>query len=179
MVKGAHYSVGQLIEQMISYSDNEAFYTLADHFDTNTNKYFELIFKDLNIPSPVGRNEKSLYAMSVGDYSLPFRVLYGSTYLSERYSERALALLSRSHFREGIVAGVPASVKVAHKFGVINAPMQDGSITPNELHDCGIVYNESAPYFLCIMTEGKDLRPLRETIQGVSDIVYREMTKQR
>src|SRR6185436_5295057 len=86
------------------------------------------------------------------NYSHLFRALYNGTYLSHDASEKALELLSRTKFSDGIVAGVPKETTVSHKFGERTLSLNTSSI--NELHDCGIVYYPGHPYFLCIMTKG-------------------------
>jgi beta-lactamase class A len=168
------YTVEQLIEQMIIYSDNDALNTLVDHFDPHTLNYFELIFKDLNIPSPVVQNESSLAFMTPEQYGMIFRVLYSSTYLSERYSEKALGVLAQAHYKEGLVAGVPHSVGVAHKFGVTTVPAATSTPKLNELHDCGIVYYPAHPYLLCIMTAGSSFGSLQSDIEALSKTAYEQ-----
>ena len=108
--------------------------------------------------------------MSPDEYSLVFRVLYSSTYLSERYSEKALNLLSQAHYKGALVAGVPAGITVAHKFGdttVANSP---------ELHDCGVVYVPNDPYLICVMTKGSSFAGLQDTIKSVSANTYQQFT---
>jgi beta-lactamase class A len=165
---GRYYTIDELIRQMIVYSDNDALNTLLDNFDDRTLKYFEIIFKDLNIPSPVTQKETSLNFMNPAEYSLVFRVLYSATYLSERYSEKALRLLTEANYKGGLNAGIPSDIEVAHKFGDTTA---SGLA---ELHDCGIVYLPQNPYLLCVMTKGKDFASLQDTIASISKIVYQE-----
>jgi beta-lactamase class A len=98
-------------------------------------------------------------------------VLYYSTYLNKDYSEKALELLSNTEFTQGLVAPLPRSVTVAHKFGERALP--DGT---NQLHDCGIVYYPGHPYLLCIMTKGPDFKDLTQAIQQISSKVYSEAT---
>ncbi len=170
---GTYYSVRDTLRQMIVYSDNDALNTLADNFDTGTLTYFELIFKDLNIPSPVTQREQDLDFMPARSYAMVFRVLFGSTYLSERYSEQALTLLSEAQYKEGIVAGVPEGIRVAHKFGVKSITATSTALNGyNELHDCGIVYYPNHPYLLCVMTSGKSFQGLQATVKTVSSVAY-------
>jgi beta-lactamase class A len=157
---------------MIIYSDNDALNTLVDNFDPETLNDFQGIFTDLNIPSPVTQSENSLNFMTVTDYSLVFRVLFSSTYLSNRYSEQAIALLAKAQYKAGIVAGVPSNFTVAHKFGVTTVPATANTLALNELHDCGIVYYPNHPYLLCVMTEGNNFGQLQQTIKDISGASY-------
>jgi hypothetical protein len=109
--------------------------------------------------------------MSVDNYSMIFRVLFGSTYLSERYSEKALQLLSQAKYTTGIVAGVPSGVVVAHKYGIMAVPVAS-AITPDYLHDCGVVYFPNHPYLLCIMTKGQNLVAQQDSVKDISALTY-------
>jgi beta-lactamase class A len=155
---------------MIIYSDNDAFNTLLTHFDLDTLSRLETIFKDLNIPLPLIKTDNALNFISVDEYAMVFRVLFGSTYLSERYSEKALNLLAQSNYKDGIVAGLPVDPVVAHKYGVLVEP----KIMPTtELHDCGIVYYPKHPYLLCVMTSGNNLAAQQTSIKDISATAYR------
>lgn len=173
LVSGQVYTVDQLLRQMIVYSDNDAMNTLVSGFDADTYKAFQTIFTDLQIPSPVTQTEDAMNFMSADEYAMVFRVLYGSTYLSRFYSEKALALLADAQYKDGLVAGVPGSTVVSHKFGVRSIPAaQNGGVVGAELHDCGIVYYPSHPYLLCVMTRGTDFGKLQNVIQNVSHEAY-------
>lgn len=177
LVGGQAYAIQQVINQMIIYSDNDALNTLVDNFDSQTLVAFNSIFANLNIPSPVTQSESALNFMTVDNYAMIFRVLFGSTYLPTRYSEQALGLLARAQYKDGIVAGVPGNLKVAHKFGVttvLSTTTGTGTNTAsNELHDCGIVYYpNNHPYLLCVMTEGQDFGKLQQSIQDISKTTY-------
>lgn len=176
LANGQLYTVDQIINQMIIYSDNDAFNTLLYHFDSETLKRLQTIFSDLNIPLPSVPGSSALNFMSVDNYAMVFRVLYSSTYLSERYSEKALALLAQAKYVDGIVAGVPSKIVVAHKYGVAlstaTSTATGAPVNVEELHDCGIVYYPMHPYLLCIMTKGNDLMALQTSIKDISAAAY-------
>jgi beta-lactamase class A len=173
LVNGKLYTIDQIIDQMIVYSDNDAFNTLLNHFDLGTLARLQTIFKDLNIPLPLSKSDIALNFMSVDEYAMVFRVLFGSTYLSERYSEKALQLLTQSKYMDGIVAGVPSGLTVAHKYGVLTIPKTATTLTTTELHDCGVIYYPKHPYLLCIMTNGNDLAGQQNSIKDISAAAYR------
>jgi hypothetical protein len=87
-------------------------------------------------------------------------------------SERALGLLSRVVFADGIVRGVPNQYAVAHKYGI----RETGSSNERQLHDCGIVYYPEHPYLLCVMSRGTNFDKLSETIQAISEVVFSEVS---
>jgi len=112
--------------------------------------------------------------MPISNYSMIFRVLFGSTYLTRAYSEKALEVLTRTQYKDGIVSGVPKDMLVAHKFGVKKV-LETGTLGSAELHDCGVVYYPNHPYLLCVMTRGKDFAELQSTIGEISKTAYKAL----
>jgi hypothetical protein len=169
------YTVQDVIQQMIVYSDNDALVTLTDNFDPETVKSLSEMFTDLQITSPL-KNETE-YQMPVEQYAMIFRVLYGSTYLSRALSEQALGLLAQAQYHGALAGGVPADVTVAHKFGIAAIPATATAPARSQLHDCGIVYYAQSPYLLCVMTEGKDYLTLESVIRNISATTYAGVQK--
>lgn len=168
LTPGKEYSVDDLIRSMIVDSDNGAKYTLLQHIDTS---FLLQTFADLGIQEPTVAN----YVISDRMYARFFKVLYNATYLDPDMSEKALELLSQATFKDGIVAGLPSNVAVAHKFGQYYGPSEDANVAEAwELGDCGIVYYPNDPYLLCVMTRGADLGSLEAVIQKASRIAYSE-----
>jgi len=170
--EGATYTVRTLLEHLITESDNIANVTLIRRVGSAA---IAEIYDELAITPP---REAKTEGYSAYEYSRLFRTLYNSTYLTRRSSEYALDLLSKSDFTVGIVDGVAASTTVSHKFGVHTTVVNPGlssEVTKRELHDCGIVYFPNRPYFLCVMTRGKDFSQLEKTLADVSRIVWKEM----
>ena len=156
------YTVEELIEAMLTNSDNNAAALLAQIIGKQNLDYS---YSHLGIETPETGND---YETSVRTYSSFFRILYNATYLDRTYSEKLLELLSKSVFTEGIVAGVPEGIKVAHKFGERAYTGEKLS----QLHDCGIVYHPKQPYLLCVMMRGENIDTLAGAIRDVSRLVY-------
>lgn len=158
---GKYYSVNELIEQAIIYSDNDAIALLIDHVsESDLRDLYQLLgVSQTAITFPDGR-------LTVREYASFFRILFNASYLSRDDSEKALDLLTRVDFRDGLVAGVPADIPVAHKFG------EAGTEDIHQIHDCGIIYAKNSPYLLCIMTRGGDIQVLTSTIAELSRYVY-------
>lgn len=167
MTIGESYSVSDLIRRMVSYSDNSALKILLK----NGEDFQYRIFDDLSIELPTSGESEEF--MSVLDYSRFFRILYNASYLNQENSNKALEILSKAQYKDGLIAGVPGNVLVSHKFGerVVEDTMQ--------LHDCGIVYEPNNPYIICIMTRGSDLEKLSQSIAELSKITYEEVTKNK
>ncbi len=171
---GRSYTVSELIDNMITNSDNGAMNLLIDNLGY---KQLNTIYSDLGLsaPSPDGND----YTISVKDYSLFFRILYNATYLSPEMSERALSILSKATFTDGLVTGIPKDTLTAHKFGEHVFSTDGKNIDAVELHDCGIVYTSNHPYFLCIMTHGDSLDALKKIIGDISKMVYVGVVKDK
>lgn len=169
MQKGQAYTINDLIRRMIIYSDN----TAEDILVSNSDKQdFDKVFDEVGVSRLNYSQQED--SMDVQGYSYFFRVLYNSTFLSKQISEEALKLLTQTTFTQGIVAGVPKNITVAHKFGERHF-MDTGE---SQLHDCGIIYFPKNPYLLCIMTRGKSFKNLEAVLKNVSEITYNYTKKQ-
>ncbi|EKE20862.1 MAG: hypothetical protein ACD_7C00457G0003 [uncultured bacterium] len=167
---GKNYKVGELMEFMIKYSDNEATNLLFQNMNLDD---LNMIFSDLGINAP------NLYdpnnSITTKDYASFFRILYNASYLSRDMSEKALGLLSTVDYKNGLVAGVPDNVIMAHKFGERESLNENKKIV-RQLHDCGIIYYSDRPYLLCIMTKGDKFEDLSKIISKISNVIYKEMS---
>jgi beta-lactamase class A len=164
---GKSYSIANLIYQMIAYSSNNSTILLMHRLDRD---YLRQIFDDLEVPND--QNLHRQWLVTPKRFAYFFRILYGATYLNREMSEKALHLLSQADFKEGLVAGVPESILVAHKFGEFTEQYSDGTILSTNLHDCGIVYHPTHPYFLCVMAEGQSQESLKGVIARIAKQVF-------
>lgn len=171
--EGETYAITDLLRMMLTYSDN-ASYQALDAFLRAEPQRVELrkeTFQELGLLDPETRTETTL---SVRGYASLFTLLFNASYLDAGGSEQVLSWLSDSTYRDGLVAGVPASVTVAHKFGERIRPDDT-----KELHDCGIIYYPGNPYLLCVMTRGDDWGALTALIADISRTVYQEVDSRR
>lgn len=164
---GSFYSVDDLLRSMIVNSDNGAAFLLRAMTGPGA---LEEVYNDLGISIPAVRTADE--PISVREYGTFFRMLYNASYLSRAHSQKALELLAASQYADGLIAGVPRGVRVAHKFGERSNLADDN----RQLHDCGIVYHPSRPYILCVMTRGRDFARMSSVISGVSRTVYAEVS---
>jgi len=165
---GTFYTVQQLLEQMIFYSDNNATSLLFSIYDR---AIYDNLFAKLSIA--IQDPEDVYYRLAASDVSKFFRLLYNASYLSSLYSEYALDLLTKSEFKGGILQGFPSGTKVAHKFGE--------RFTTNDmvqLHESAIVYRGSAAFAVTIMTEGKSMENLSAAIGALSKVCFEQKKAQ-
>lgn len=169
---GRSYKGDDLLAAMIVNSDNNAIPLLERNI---TPSALTEAFTDIGLAPADNTPGKDF--ISAKSYSYFFRVLYNATYLSEDASEKALALLARSDFPQGLPSTVPAGTVVAHKYGERSLTV-DNVFQYRELHDCGIVYVDN-PYLLCVMTKGDSFDDLLHVIQGVGTMVYGNVSQVR
>lgn len=168
------YTVAELLDRMIIHSGNNSSETLEANVDKT---FFKEVYTDLGLP--FRQSAEDIDFVSAKQFAIVLRVLYNASYLNRPMSEYGLSLLSKTDFKDGLLAGVPQDVMVAHKFGeraygVIENQKLSMKI---EFHDCGIIYASDNPYILCIMTKGRSLEAQKHAIAGLSDLVYRSITK--
>ncbi|MEZ4880662.1 MAG: serine hydrolase [Chitinophagales bacterium] len=160
---GNKYSIYQLLQEMIINSDNNAMEIAVNNI---WNDVFESVFYDLNIDyNAYGPEDRFI---SPKQYAAYFRILYNATYLNPYMSNLALEILTQAKYQDGIIAGLPKDVVVAHKYGersFINSKEL-------ELHDCAIVYDDEQPYILCVMTRGYNFENQTKIISEISNMIY-------
>ncbi len=109
------------------------------------------------------RDEKLLLSISARSYGSFLKCLYFSCYVNKTDSQEILAYLSESKFNNRLRAGVPSDVLVAHKIGTYSNQTQS---------DCGIIYEPSRNYILCIMLFVEDNSAGNSHIANLSRITY-------
>lgn len=163
-------AVRELLEQMLSYSDNTATNVLFNNLsreereavyyhigisniEANTDNKSELLFNDLT-----PRNLASM-----------FRALYNATYLTRESSNYLLQILTDTKFDSLIPTKIPPGILVAHKMASLN----DTSLSQLKVyHDCGIVFYPGHPYLFCVLTRNQEKDSSIKVITGAGGIIY-------
>lgn len=166
---GDEYTIEQIAEDMIIKSDNTAVLALFRNINQN---YIENVFKSIGVPYKDVATEVSI---GVKDYAGFFRVLFNTSYLNREMSNRALEILTKTEYKNGIIAGVPQDIVVSHKFG--ERILNNAGKIELQLHDCGIVYYPDRPYIICVMTRGENFKDQESVIKGISKYIYDEINK--
>ncbi len=165
LLPGEDYTADELMARMITQSDNSATIMLGtQHPEADVIPTLQAMGVTLSF---VGDDAY----ISVRDYASIFRILFNATFLTRKWSNASLHLLSQSLFKDGLAAGVPPDIKVAHKFGErsVDTDVQ-------QFHDCGIIYKPKQPYLLCVMSRGSNLQNLIKSVAEVSAAVYQEVS---
>ena len=172
---GKKYLISDLLSYMIKYSDNKSYYILLDYLhQISPNKdVLKETFIELGIIDPKDFLDQTI---SVKSYGSIFIQLYNSSFFNEnKISDEVLSLLTDIDWKDGINSGLPANIKVAHKFGERSNYVNN----IEQLHDCGIIYYPNNPYLLCIMTRGTDQTKLAKTISEISRMFYEEIDSRK
>lgn len=163
---GKSYTVMQLIESMITNSDNFATYLLLSQVDADL---VDKVFSDLALPAP---GDDPTVEITPQKYSSFFRILYNATYLSPQYSEKALEILSRSKFAHGMHSVITPGVVSSTKYGIATSGFD------KQFHECGIIYwNKNQPQLLCVMTTGNDYLEMANYVKNITTLVQNSVTR--
>ncbi|OGE36911.1 hypothetical protein A3B45_02890 [Candidatus Daviesbacteria bacterium RIFCSPLOWO2_01_FULL_39_12] len=162
LTEGNSYTVWELVERMIVFSDNQANYLLAE----NIGDIFQNVYADFGVNLP-NRQAGQLY-LTVKQYTSLLKALFHASYLNKEMSEKALGLLTQVKFKDGLAGGIPGQIKIAHKFG----ERSWDKISTKQLHDCGIIYYPDRPYLLCVMTRGQSFTSQSAVIKDLSSLIY-------
>lgn len=158
---GKKYTIKELLNYMIVYSDNEATMLLNSLVDRNV---FSNVFTDIGLKQPDFNSPD--YKITANEYSLFLKELYNGSYLNFANSEACLLLLSKSVFRNGLLKELPMNCKVAHKFG------EGGQSTAPNFSEAAVVYAGENPYIITIMIKGYDMKVLPSVTAEISKNVY-------
>jgi hypothetical protein len=166
--KGRAYTVEELVVRMLQYSDNNALNLLMR---VTPQEEYQRILEDLDL-----RLQPGQYGMiTVKNYSSILRVLYNASYLGRENSERILNILDHGSFEQGIAAGVPEEISVAHKYGEAQVEL-DGRVS-NQFHEFAIVYHPSMPYLLGVMIRGADFEGMTAFTRNLSSLVWEKVNR--
>lgn len=170
LIPGRSYPVEELIERMITLSDNNAAQLLVNNIDP---RELDKVLQDLDVNVNPDDQE---HMITMHAYSGFFRVLYNASYLNREFSEKALQILTRTEFTAGLRAGLPPGQLAATKFG-------ESGVAPDrdivQLHEVGIVYYPGRPYLLGIMTRGKRGGDFAAVLRDISRLVYMSVEQQQ
>jgi beta-lactamase class A len=173
ILPGTAYSLEELIARSLGNSDNYANRLILEYINSvdGGRGLLSKTYRDLGI---LEVEDTVSSAVNTKGYSTIFRMLYNSSFLTPESSEKLLDIMALSGAIGGLRNGVPAEIKLSHKYGerVIGS-------NNNQLHDCGIIYYPGNPYLLCVMTRGENLEELQEIITEISHQVYEEFNSRK
>ncbi|MEK7227748.1 MAG: serine hydrolase [Patescibacteria group bacterium] len=169
---GTELTVSELTKITLEESDNTASKMLGSLIPKEE---IRKVFDSLDIPMNTQENDKTI-TVSPKSYSSILRSLYLSSYLEREHSNEILDILTKTLYDDKIVAGVPSSIKVAHKIGIWDIDSVNGKGVI--YNDCGIVYVPDRSYLLCIMTKTDEINA-KLYMKTISKMIYSYVSKVR
>lgn len=158
------YDLTVLLERSLEHSDNTASSILAQRMDY---KLFRSLLRQLGLPEMPGNLDR--YPLSPSEYGQFIKALHNSSYLSPRASQYLVDRLLHSDFKDGMRAGIPDEVEVAHDFGEAGG---DGAF---QLHDAGLVFAPNGTYLAVVMTQGHAVDALPGVVARVHEAIFQGM----
>jgi len=155
---GQTTTVGDLLEAMITISDNVAAWALARRVGGWS------VVESAATELGMGRTylQGSDFYTSADDMLAFYTALASEQLVSQRASREMIALLERQTGNDRLPAGVPDGVPVAHKTGEL----------PQVRNDVGIVFAPSGAYVIAVLGNDADDGELVETAIRVSEMTY-------
>lgn len=154
---GSRFSIEQLLKEMLIKSDNTARGILIRNLDTGD---IELVLNHLGIED-IYNTENEITGKK---YSIFWRSLYASSFLSEEHSQQLIEIMAHSETNEYLSRGLPKEAIFSHKIGVI--------YEDNIYADSGIVFVSERPYILTVMMRGQSRDESEKIIKEISEKVY-------
>lgn len=163
---GAEFAVKELIEYMITESDNTATNMLIDYlgFDYLNDCFRVFGLKDTNICRQMLDFKKRRAGWenftTPSEAAFILEAIYKQKLINKAYSRMCLELLLKQKIRDRIPARLPVEVPVAHKTGLENGVC----------HDTGIVFTRKGDFLICVLTKHKNktARPAKKFIAQVA-----------
>jgi beta-lactamase class A len=169
MPDGTSLTIEELVDLMITQSDNTACNMLIDLLDfAYINDFFQALgLKDTNLSRRMMEfavRKKGIENYTTArDMAFCFEIIYHKKFLNRKVSQKALSLLERQEVNDRIPARLPDSIVVAHKTG----------LERKICHDTGIMFLPRGDFLICVLTKGaKKTKAAKRFIAQVALDVY-------
>jgi len=168
---GSVFTVEELIEPMITQSDNTATNMLIDYIGFDTlDMYFKKIgLKNTNIVRKMldfkERKEGVENYTTAEDMAFVLEELYRSNFRNKEISKQCLLLLGQQKINDRIPRKLPKDgIVIAHKTG----------LERHICHDVGIVYTQKGNFLICVLVkhENKLAKPAKRFISDIALLTY-------
>jgi beta-lactamase class A len=170
---GRQYTVRQLCEAMITWSDNTATDVLLRRLGMASinARLASLGLHDTHVRSDMRHllySNGQSNVTTANDMAIMLEDIYQKHGMPAKAADGVLDLLKHQHRRHAIPARLPKGTVVANKTGELN----------DALHDCGVVYGPKGPYILCMLSRGiTDKAAARSALQGLSLDIYHAVSR--
>ncbi|MCX5698942.1 MAG: class A beta-lactamase-related serine hydrolase [Candidatus Omnitrophica bacterium] len=168
---GSVFTVEELIEPMITQSDNTATNLLIDYLGFDTlDAYFKKIgLKNTNLARKMldfkERKEGVENYTTAEDMAFVLEELYRSNFMNKEVSKQCLLLLGQQKINDRIPRKLPKEgTFIAHKTG----------LERHVCHDVGIVYTPKGNFLICVLIKhgNKVAEPAKKLISNIALLTY-------
>ncbi len=145
---GSRFTIRDLIERMITESDNTATNMLTDHlgFAYLNQKFVEFGLRNTDLRR--GVMDLQWRAAGIENYTTPedmafiLEKIYRGELVSDQASGEMMGVLKRQKVNDRIPRWLPDDVVIAHKTGLLR----------DTVSDCGIVFTQKGDFIICVLT---------------------------
>lgn len=179
---GTTFSIQTLLEESLINSDNTAHFILLRNIESSE---LEETYKHLGMDDIIDdlkkkpKDQETDNRMTAKRYTIFFRSLYNSTFLSSEYSQLFLSILEKAP-KQYLSDGLPQGISFVHKTGV--------RVDEHVWADSGIIYAPNRPYLLTVMIQKKRALPyekidpkteedVQKLFKDISEEVYTYVSK--
>lgn len=159
---GTHFTLEELLNEMLIDSDNTARNIIVRNLALQD---FGDVIDHIGVDFDYRKDDQ----ISAKRYSVVWRSLFNSTYLTPENSQKIIQIMLKSSARDFLAQGIPNSVDFSHKIGVLYDEMT--------FADSGIVYVPNRPYILTVMVGGYNEEEARAIMKDISEKVYRYISQ--
>jgi beta-lactamase class A len=166
---GSRHSIRELIERMITESDNTATNMLTDRlgFGYLNQKFVEFGLKNTDLRRGImdlkWRDAGIENYTTAEDMALLLEKIYNRTLVSPGASDEMLAVLKRQKVNDRIPRGLPNDLVVAHKTGLLR----------DTVSDVGVVFTPEGDFIICVLTADiNNFRYAKRFIGNVAACAY-------
>ena len=164
---GSRFTVGELIELMITISDNTATNLLINFlgFDYINNSMNEFALKSSNLTRLMmdmkSRKNGIENYTTASDMARILELIYEGELINKDISKYSAQILKEQKSKNRIPAKLPKNTEIAHKTGLENGVC----------HDVGIVYTETGDFIISALTHHKN-KTSRQSKKMIAEIAY-------
>lgn len=159
---GTRLKLKELLDELLINSDNTARNIFARALELDD---FGAVIDHLGIEFDYVDDDQ----ITAKRYSIIWRSLFTSSYLSPENSEKMIEIMSRSSATMFSAQSIPREIKFSHKIGVL--------YDKNIYADSGIVYIPSRPYILTVMIKNKSQHEAEKIMKDISENTYRYVSE--
>ncbi|HIH43489.1 TPA: serine hydrolase [Candidatus Woesearchaeota archaeon] len=173
--ENSYLPLKDLLERMLSESDNTAYYQLSNNIDEQDLRLLTTYYGLDGEGIYSWNKEKWLNNPKLSPRLLAniFSSLYFSTVLEPKNSEYLLSLLTNTSFDIHSISHLPQSITISQKYGYYDV---DGI---SLLSDCGIMYINQSRILYCISIRNADRQKSLNAIGAMINAIYSYVTQTR